>query len=132
MMAGANTTIASYNVIAVRIYNFCLKNRSQMWRCGNDGPEKDADAEIQEAVDGVKDQLEEKLGRSVAELTAKRGCVQVIQVIFLSFSFLFCSIRQELQLLSSYFEFFTPEQGAGHEFSEKGSKCSPTHFLSRL
>ena len=33
-----------------------VKFETRMWRCGNDGPEIDADDEIQAAVDGVKDQ----------------------------------------------------------------------------
>jgi hypothetical protein len=49
----------------------------RMWRCGNDGPEIDADQEIQSAVDGVKDQIETKLGKTVSHIVAKRGCKQV-------------------------------------------------------
>ena len=48
-----------------------------MFRCGNDGPEIDADDEIQAAVDGVKDQIEAKLGKSFTSIVAKRGCKQV-------------------------------------------------------
>ena len=53
--------------------NFLIR----MWRCGNDGPEIDADQEIQSAVDGVKDQIETKLGKTVSHIVAKRGCKQV-------------------------------------------------------
>ena len=49
----------------------------RMFRCGNDGPEIDADDEIQAAVDGVKDQIEAKLGKSFTSIVAKRGCKQV-------------------------------------------------------
>jgi hypothetical protein len=52
---------------------------SQMWRCGNDGPEKEADEEIHKVVAEVQPQLEEKLGKKITKLEATRGCVQVIK-----------------------------------------------------
>ena len=48
-----------------------------MYYCGNDGPEIEADAEIQAAADGVKGELEKKLGKTISAIVAKRGCKQV-------------------------------------------------------
>jgi len=49
----------------------------QMWRCGNDGPELDADEEIQKVVAEIQPQLEEKLGKKITKIEATRACKQV-------------------------------------------------------
>ena len=50
-----------------------------MWRCGNDGPEIEADEEIKQVVADIQPQLEEKLGKKITKIEATRGCKQVIK-----------------------------------------------------
>ena len=51
----------------------------QMWRCGNDGPEIEADEEMKQVTADIQPQLEEKLGKKITKIEATRGCKQVIK-----------------------------------------------------